>query len=166
MKKTILIAACTLFGLNALMAQSNKEDIEIIQNVFGKDKKELVSAFMQVAAKDSLAFWKLYDEYEDKRKALGRERIDIIQQYADNYDNLTDAKATQLATAALTNDTRYTQLFQMYLNKFAAVIGGKNATKLFQLELYLYTLVKATVMDQIPFIDQLDKTKIKEASQQ
>ena len=69
---------------------------------------------MQVAAKDSVAFWKLYDEYEDKRKALGKERIDIIQQYADNYDNLTDAKASQLAEATLANDAKYTQLYQTY----------------------------------------------------
>ena len=55
MKKTIFIAACALFTFNSLTAQSNKEDIEIIQNAFGKEKKELVSQYMQVAAKDSVA---------------------------------------------------------------------------------------------------------------
>jgi hypothetical protein len=160
MKRTLIIAACIFFSLNSLTAQSNKEDIEIIQNAFGKDKKELVSVYMQVAAKDSVAFWKLYDEYEDKRKALGKEKIDIIQQYADNYDNLTDAKATQLAEATLANDAKYTQLYQTYFKKFSAITGGRNAAKLFQLETYLQTLVKAKVMTEIPFVDQLDKTKV------
>jgi|SRR6478609_2409897 hypothetical protein len=157
MKKTLLFAACTLFALNSLIAQSNKEDIEIIQNAFGKDKKMLVSEFLQGSIKDSVAFWKLYDEYEDKRKALGKERIDIIQQYADNYDNLTDAKATELANASFANDAKYTQLFQTYLKKFSAVTGARNAAKLLQLEVYLQTLIRAKVMTDVPFIDQVDK---------
>ena len=160
MKKTLIIAACIFFSFNSLMAQSNKEDIDIIQAAFGKEKKDLVSQYMQVSAKDSVAFWKLYDEYEGKRKEIGRQRIDVIQQYADNYDHLTDAKATQLATAMLMNDGKYTQLYQTYLAKFGAIIGGVNAAKLFQLEVYLQTLVKMHIMDQIPFIGQLDKTKV------
>jgi hypothetical protein len=160
MKKTLIIAACIFFSFNSLMAQSNKEDVDIIQAAFGKGKKELVSQYMQISAKDSVAFWKLYDEYEGKRKDLGKQRIDLLQQYADNYDHLTDAKATQIASATLANDAKYTQMYQTYLTKFSAVIGGINAAKLFQLEVYLQTLVKMHVMDQIPFIGELDKTKV------
>src|SRR4051812_16965248 len=108
MKKTLIIAACIFFSFNSLMAQSNKEDVDIIQAAFGKGKKELVSQYMQISAKDSVAFWKLYDEYEGKRKDLGKQRIDLLQQYADNYDHLTDAKATQIASATLANDAKYT----------------------------------------------------------
>ena len=35
MKKTIFIAACILFSLNSLKAQSNKEDIEIAKELSG-----------------------------------------------------------------------------------------------------------------------------------
>src|SRR5262249_17726652 len=123
MKRTLIIAACIFFSFNSLMAQSNSEDVDMIQAAFGKEKKDLVSEYMQIPAKDSVAFWKLYDEYEGKRKALGKQRIGIIQQYADNYDKLTDAKATQLATGVFSNDAKYTQLYQAYFTKFSSVIG-------------------------------------------
>ncbi len=32
---------------------------------------------MQVSAKDSIAFWKLYDEYEAKRKTLGKKELTV-----------------------------------------------------------------------------------------
>lgn len=160
MKKTIILAVCILSSFSFLKAQSNSEDVDMLQAAFGKSKKDLVSQYMQVPAKDSVAFWKLYDEYEGKRKALGKERISIIEQYANHYDNLTDAKATELATKTLANDTKYTALYETYLKKFSAVTGGRSAAKLFQLEIYLQTLVKAKVMTDVPFIDELDKTKM------
>ncbi len=160
MKRTLIIAACIFFSFNSLMAQSNSEDVDMIQAAFGKEKKALVSEYMQIPAKDSVAFWKLYDEYEGKRKAIGKQRIDIIQQYADNYDKLTDAKATQLANSVFSNDAKYTLLYQTYFPKFSSVIGGRRAAKLFQLETYLQTLIRAKMQTDIPFIDELDKTKV------
>jgi hypothetical protein len=141
-----------------VFAQSNKEDVDMIQSAFGKEKKDIVKEYMQVDAQKSDAFWKLYDEYEDKRKAIGRERISLIQQYADSWDSLDDKKAQQLASATLANDAKYTSLYQAYLTKFSSVVGAKNAAKLFQLETYLQTMTKLWVMDQIPFIGELDKT--------
>ena len=33
-------------------------------------------------------FWKLYDEYEIQRKELGKKRIDLMEQYANNYNGM------------------------------------------------------------------------------
>lgn len=159
MKKTLILVCSILFSFN-LFAQSNSEDIDIVQAAWGKEKKALVSEYMQVPAKDSVAFWKLYDEYEGKRKAIGKQRVDIIGQYADNYDNLTDVKASELATKTLANDASYNTLYQTYLKKFSTAVGGRNAAKLFQLEVYLQTLVRAKMMTEIPFIDEMDKAKV------
>jgi hypothetical protein len=162
MKKVLIVIACAFFSFSfsSVKAQSNKEDVDLIQAAFGKDKKDLVSQYMMVSAKDSAAFWKLYDEYETKRKALGKERINIIQSYADNYNNLTNAKATELGNAVIKSDENYTKLQKEYFDKFGKVVGGKNSLKLFQLELYLQNMVRVKVMNSIPFIDELDKSKM------
>ena len=152
----LLLVTISSFG------QSNKEDVDIIQSAFGKEKKELVRQYMQIGDKDSVAFWKLYDEYEDKRKAIGRERINVLQQYADQYDKLDDAKATQLANSAFANESKYNTLYQAYFKKFSAVIGGKRSAELFQLETYLQTLTRLYIMNNIPFIGELDKSKVEQ----
>lgn len=165
MKKVLIVMACAFFSFSTVKAQSNKEDVDLIQAAFGKEKKDLVSQYMMIKGKDSVAFWKLYDEYENRRKSLGKERIKIIEDYANNYDKLTNAKAAELARAALRNDGQYVKLHSEYFEKFAKAIGGKDAAKLFQLETYLQTYVRAHVMDNIPFIGELDKSKVEGAQQ-
>ena len=158
--KHLLIASFCLFLLNASsFAQSDKEDIDLIQSAYGKDKKALVSGYMLVQPKDSAAFWKLYDEYEDSRKAIGRERIVIIKDYATNYDKLTNAKATQLANGIFTNDAKLNNLQKTYFAKFSTIVGGRSSAKLFQVEAYLQNMVRSKLMDHIPFIDELEKAK-------
>lgn len=159
MKKLLVIAACLLGYMTEASAQSNKEDIDIIQSIYGKDKKTLVEAYMAVPDAKGAAFWKLYDEYEDKRKALGRKKISILEQYAAGYEKLDNAKALQLAQAAISNNMDMDKLHATYLQKFSTVIGGKEAAKLFQLENYLNTMIKMELLDHIPFIGELDKTK-------
>jgi hypothetical protein len=148
-----------LFTSSFVVAQSNKEDVDIIQSAFGKEKKEMVRDYMQLSGKDSTAFWKLYDEYEDKRKAIGRERINLLEQYANDSKNLDDAKADKLANAILANETKYNNLFQHYFKKFSGVLGAKNAAKFLQLEMYVQTAVRAQLMREIPLIGDLEKPK-------
>jgi hypothetical protein len=160
MKKLFIYSAfftALLLMSFSVFAQSNKEDIDIIQSEFGKEKKDIVNQYMQVNAQKSDAFWKLYDEYEDKRKAIGRERLHLIEQYANSMDSLSDSKAKQISISTLANDAKYTSLYQSYYSRFSNIIGGKDAAKLFQLELYLQTITKLYIMDQIPFIGELDK---------
>ena len=90
-KVTILLAFILSFTL--LKAQSNKEEIELVQSVFGMEKKAIVAEFVKVDAAQKDAFWALYDEYETKRKELGKNRVALLEDYANNYDKLTNEKA-------------------------------------------------------------------------
>lgn len=159
MKQLLLVIATSLCSFFTF-AQSNKEDIAMIQAMFGKEKKTLVSEFMTIPDAKKDAFWKLYDEYEDKRKALGQERISLIEAYANDYMTLDDKKATSLMTKKFSWVDRYTKFQQAYFTKFSAIIGGLQASKLMQLEDYLENNIRLYIQEQIPFVGELDKTKV------
>ena len=158
--KKLLIFTVTLIYSAGLLAQSNKEDVAMIQAMFGKEKKELVKEYMTITDAQSAKFWTLYDEYEDKRKALGRERISLIEAYAKDYEKLDNNKATTLTTKKFAWTNKYTQLQQTYFTKFSTVVGGLQASKLMQLEDYLENNIRLAIQDQIPFIGELDKKKL------
>lgn len=162
--KKVLFIICILFCSVITSAQSNKEDIALIQAMFGKEKKALVSEYMTIPDAKKDAFWKLYDEYEDKRKALGQERIKLIEAYANDYMSLDDKKATTLMTNKFVLLDKFTKLQQTYYTKFSAVIGGLQASKLMQLEDYLENNIRLYVQEQIPFVGELDKTKVELAA--
>ena len=80
------------------MAQSSKDDLQILQATFGKEKAELVKAFMNIPAEQDAAFWSAYDKYEEARRAIGKSKVALIEQYAAAYENLDDKKAAELMT--------------------------------------------------------------------
>src|SRR6187549_4021191 len=123
MKKLIVIAVASLFSIS-IFAQSNKEDVDLIQSIFGKEKKELVQVYMTIPEAKSAKFWELYDVYETSRKKLGQERIKLIEAYATNYEKLDNKKATELMTKKLAWADKYTKFQQSYFTKFSAIIGG------------------------------------------
>jgi len=92
MKKTGLIYLSTLMLLisstASLYAQSNKEEIEFFQSIYGMEKKAVVAEFLSISPENP--FWTIYDEYETKRKELGKERLNLLSHYVDNYDVLDD----------------------------------------------------------------------------
>ena len=90
MKRVFVIGAFLVgsFITSELRAQATDDDIQIVQGAWGKQKRELVSAAMQLSEKDSAKFWPVYDRYETARKKLGKERIKILDQYATNFEKL------------------------------------------------------------------------------
>ena len=158
MKKLIVIAVASLLSA-AMFAQSNKEDVDLIQSIFGKQKKELVQAYMTIPEAQSAKFWSLYDTYETARKKLGQERIKIIEEYATHYDKLDSKKASDLVTKKFAWADKYTKFQQSYFPKFSAIIGGLQAAKFFQLEDYIENCIRMTIHAEIPFVGELEKTK-------
>ena len=97
MKNIIILAVGTMISISAL-AQSNKEDVDLIQAIYGKEKKAIVADFiMPPDAAKKTAFWKLYDKYETERKALGKKRVALLEKYANAYTSLDD-KSTDAIT--------------------------------------------------------------------
>lgn len=153
-----LLLAAMLFS-SVTFSQSNKEDIDIIQASYGKSKKELINEYMKLTEPKAAAFWTLYDEYEVERKALGREKIRLIEDYANNYKSLTNEKADELMHAAIENNLSMEKLYKKYYDKFSETLGGVSAAKFMQMEVYLQTVVRYAIQEEIPFIHEMDESK-------
>ncbi|MGL6266417.1 MAG: hypothetical protein ACRC2O_00765 [Chitinophagaceae bacterium] len=162
-----LFSFVVLFFLTvSAFAQSNKEDVEIIQNMFGKQKKELVQMYMTIPEDKKAGFWTLYDQYEVDRKALGKERIALVEAYANDYASMDDKKASDLMNRKMKWLGDYSKMQKKHYDIISKQIGGLQASKLFQLEDYLENNIRLFIQESIPFIDELDKTKLKEAMEQ
>ncbi|HMT27735.1 MAG TPA: hypothetical protein PKD91_00505 [Bacteroidia bacterium] len=158
MKKLLFVVALA-FSTCAFAQNTMKEDIDIIQSVYGKSKKELVGSYMKLAEPQATAFWKVYDEYEVERKELSKEKMRLIADYAKNYETLNDAKADELALATLKNNLNYEKLYSKYYGKVKKVVGALSAARFMQLETYLQTTIRSEIQEAIPFISDVDKSK-------
>jgi hypothetical protein len=161
------LSALIIFSLftSLAVAQTAKDDVAIIQSAFGKEKEELVKKYMTIPVELDAAFWSTYDQYEEERKGLGREKIAIIDEYVKNYEGLDDKKAAELMTRKLKLGESYGKMQKKYFDSMSKIIGGRNAAKFFQLEDYLENIIRLGIQESIPFIDELDASKIKAAGQ-
>lgn len=157
--KKIFLGALAVTFVFILNAQTNKEDIDLLQAMYGKEKKAMVSEYMKFTGADSTKFWTLYDKYENDRKALGRERISLLEQTATNFEKLDNKKAEELMGKFIDLNGKYIQFQKKYLPQFSASVGGIQAAKFFQLENYLETAIRLAIQEEVPAISSMENIK-------
>jgi len=160
MKKIILFAICTLFTVN-LNAQTNTDEIALIQSAYGMEKKQIIIQFMKLTESENAGFWKIYDEYEAERKELGKKRANNLIEYANNYGKLTDAKATELINSSIDVQISLSKLMKKTYAKLSKVMSPVRAAQFIQLENYLETMVRMEISDDIPLIGELEAAEKK-----
>jgi hypothetical protein len=160
MKHLLLLTIGTLFFISSY-AQSNKEDIDMIQSIYGKEKKAIIADFIMPAddAKKD-AFWKLYDEYELKRKANGQKRIALLEKYANVYTSMDDKTTDEIMKELLSLQKSVDGLIIEYYNKIKKSVGSKQAAQFYQIEGYLLSATRIYIMGNIPFIGELEKIEL------
>ncbi|WP_348799632.1 hypothetical protein [Flavobacterium adhaerens] len=160
MRKVLLLLA-VVFTTTSFAQSSFQDDVDVVQSLYGKSKTELVSQYMALSGTQATDFAKIYESYEIERKKLGQEKIELINQYATNYGNLTDENADVITKGVLKNNGAFDKLYYTYYNKVKKAIGAVNATKFIQLEVYLQTEIRSSLQNAIPFVGELDTAKIK-----
>jgi hypothetical protein len=151
MKKSLLLIAAVLFA-SFSWAQSNKEEIDLFQAAFGMDKKAVVADFVKPSDAQKAAFWKLYDEYETQRKDLGKQRIALLQEYAETYTTMTGVQADAWTKKVIELQKKTDNLIATYYGKVKGVSDGLVATQFYQIENYILTAIRMQVLDNVPFI--------------
>ncbi|NJN42891.1 MAG: hypothetical protein HC811_12340 [Flammeovirgaceae bacterium] len=153
MKKLLIL--CAVFISTAAFSQTNKEDVDMIQALYGKEKKAIVAEFIELEGAQKDAFWTLYDEYEAKRKDLGKKRYSILESYAKNYATLDDATTSDLIKQISSLGMETDKLIITYHKKLEKAASVKAAAQFFQLEVYFLDIVRITILENIPFIGEL-----------
>ncbi|MCX6248342.1 MAG: hypothetical protein NTW10_11470 [Bacteroidetes bacterium] len=153
MKKYILLIAA-IFLASFAYTQSNKEEIDLMQAAFGMDKKALVADFVKPSPAQKDAFWKLYDEYETQRKSLGKERINLLNQYAEQYKTMTSEQADVWTMKVIDLQKKTDNLIVTYYKKVKAISDGVVATQFYQIEYYVLAGIRAELIQNIPFVEK------------
>jgi hypothetical protein len=153
MKKYILLVSASLIA-TFTYAQSDKEEVDLMQAAFGMDKKAAVAEYVKPSEAQKDAFWKLYDEYETQRKTLGKQRIELLKQYADQYKTMTSEQADAWTKKVIDLQKKTDNLIATYYGKVKAISDGIVATQFYQIENYILTGIRAEILVNVPFIEK------------
>jgi hypothetical protein len=138
---------------------TNDDELAMIKDYLKTEKKDLVKEYMKLDEAQSAKFWPVYDEFQEKRRNLSQERLQIIKDYGAQYPTMTDDQASNLVKRVFKNDEAYTKLQKSYFKKFSKATSPIKAAQYLQLEEYFRTMIRSEIQDAIPFIGEIDRKK-------
>ena len=157
-----LLAACALFVCFALTALAQTADvsarpitdtdIQLLRSDLQADKNDVIAHTMKFTEAEGTAFWPVYKEYSQEQQKIGDARVQLIKDYAQNYDNIDDAKAKDMAQRQFDIDEKYLKLRKDYWPKFEKALGAKRAAKFYQVDNRLTMMVNLQLASDIPLI--------------
>lgn len=152
MKKAILIAVAAVLAWSTAVYSQDRV-IEMLRADLRAERTAMVEEEMQFTPQEAAVFWPVYQKYENEIRKINDQRIELIHTYAENYTDITDDIAEQLAKKSLELDVKEAYLRKQYFREFNHVLPATRAAKFFQLDNFINLVVKTQIATELPFIE-------------
>jgi sorbitol-specific phosphotransferase system component IIBC len=113
---------------------------------------EFVKSAMQLNEAQEQKFLEQYDRYDIALKALNDERLAIIEEYAANFDKITDQEADVLVKRSFDFRKKRTALLEKYYELVAKATSKVIAARFLQVESVLQGTADVTIGSSIPLM--------------
>jgi hypothetical protein len=128
--------------------------IELMRTNVRDQKAEIMGAVMQLDIDDSAKFWPIYSEYDAELTKLNNLRVENIQDYAQNYTQMTDEKADALIQKAMDYQKQRSELLAKYYERMKQALGAVSAARFLQVEHQLLLLIDLQIASSLPIVGQ------------
>ena len=153
MKKITLLIIALLF-INVTFSQDYSiEELKIVQNLFGVQKKAVYEENMNLSGVNADTFWTLYNEYEVARKKIGEKKMELLMTYTTEVGAITNAQADELLSQAISIRSSENNLIAKYVKKMRKSTNSLVAAQFYQIEHYITDGIRFALLDSIDFIN-------------
>ena len=151
--KKLLLVIIVLLSVNTVSYGGGLDAyIELLKSDMRTEKVAVITEALQLTSEESSAFWPIHREYELELSKIVDDRIELIKDYAQHYDNLTNEKAKELAKTVFELEKRRTKLKKKYFKKFEKAVSAVVAAKFIQIEKQINLLVDLQIASELPLI--------------
>lgn len=155
--KQIMQFGLLLLAITPVAAQESGDELTMIKSLFGNDKDFIVMEFVKVEGENKARFEKLYHEFEKSRKELGQKKFSALNNYVKSYNSLTEDKLDEIMKEIMELNESHDKLIASYYKKVKKACGIGVAAQFYQIEWYLLSQIRTSILENIPTINSLDK---------
>ena len=152
MRKLLLICTVLLSGIIA-QAQSDADIWELVKTDLKVEYKTILIENMVFTDAEAEVFWPIFNEYMIKKNANLDKNMNILKDYAEHYDDLTDEKIEGLVKEVQSQRSARLKNRNAYYKSLKKALGVRKAAKLFQIDGQINTLFDFQLASQIPIIE-------------
>ena len=126
--------------------------VELLRSDIRSQKVAILTEVMEFNEQEDAAFWPIYREYDTELQKLNDERVGLIQDYAKNFEAMTDDVADRLAKGALDLEGRRNALKQKYYERVKQALSSKMAARFLQVENQMLMLIDLQISAALPVV--------------
>ena len=143
----------TLILAGGISAQDfSAEEIEMMQEVFGNEKRTIIEENVNLEGVDADNFWKLYDQYEDQRKDMGMEKMKLLKSYTTKQGNMTPLQAQEMLAEASNLRSAEDKLIMNFTKRIEKISNPFVAVQFYQIEHYISDGMRFSILNSVDFI--------------
>jgi Spy/CpxP family protein refolding chaperone len=131
----------------------NNNDVEMLRANLRENRKNLTAQNMNLTADEATKFWPIFDQYRKEAIKPNDERWALINEYAANYNKMTDAQAQDYMKRATSVDQQLLALRLRYVPVFEEVISAKKAALWYQIDRHIDLMINLQLSSVIPMVD-------------
>lgn len=139
--------------------QDAQDELQMIKLLFGTDKDLIVKQFVKVEGAAQDRFWGLYKEFENARKELGQKKFKVLNTYVKTHNTLPEKDLDEIMLEIIKLSASQDKLIATYYIKVRKSCGIAVAAQFYQIEWYLLSEIRTSILETIPVINDLDTTK-------
>ncbi len=129
------------------------DSIEVTRGVVAAERKLVVAQNMGLTQEESEAFWPIYNDYQNELRKINDREVKLIQDYAAEYETLTDERAIELLKIAMSIDDDQLKLRRKYVKRFQKVLPTKKVVRYYQIENKLDAIVSFDLARKLPLVE-------------
>jgi uncharacterized protein YqeY len=128
--------------------------VDLLHSDVRQQKAEFMGSVMLLSAQDAAKFWPIYSDYDAQLAKLNEQRIGIIKEYAQSYNQMTDAKADELIQKSLAYQKQRSELLVQTYDKVKEALGAVTAARFAMVEHQLLLLIDLQIDSSLPVVGQ------------
>ena len=126
--------------------------IALLRSDIQTKKTDIIRQNLTLTDDQAKKFWPLLRSYDNDLSQLGDDRLNVIRDYAKNWDNLSDSTAKDLGDRLLSYQKKRVDLRKKYFDRMSKEISPTIAAKFFQVEIQLEDLLDLAVASSVPLV--------------
>ena len=148
----VLVAMLTVFIVSPMAQEKPADNMQLVREKIKTDKKLFIAQNMNLTESETKVFWPVYEDYQKELGKLLNKTAKLIDNYAANYQTMTEEAAKGLIDGYLAIETERVTFMKSFLPKFRKVLPEKKVARYYQLENKIDAVVNYGLARQIPLV--------------
>lgn len=151
-RQWLILLAPALISLAPAASAAGADGSPVTEDRLLDQRRQLIHQSLKLDPQVAPKFWTIYDKYQNELTAIRNQRMKILGELGENYDNMSDADARKYVMNELDLEEDRARLAKRYVLEMSKVLSPRQLARYIQIEHKIKSFIDAGIEEEIPLI--------------